>query len=110
MNEQTVQEGKTFAFVAYLTLLGTLVAFFMNQDRKNEFTSHHTRQGLGLGLMYLIFAYFIGGFDSWLITTSFWIFFLVLYFYGMLGALTGKLNTLPIIGEFFQKLFKSIGQ
>lgn len=110
MTDQTIQEGKTYAFVAYLTLLGTLVAFFMNQERKNEFTSYHTRQALGLGLLYLVFAYIIGGFDSWLITTSFWIFFLVLYLYGMAGALTGKLNTLPVIGDYFQKLFKSIGQ
>lgn len=110
MNKSTIEEGKTYAFVAYLTLIGTLVAFFMNKDRRNEFTSYHTRQALGLGLLYLVFAYFVGGFNSWLITTSYWIFFLVLYLYGMMGALTGKLNTLPVIGDLFQKLFKSIGQ
>ncbi|MDO1500656.1 hypothetical protein Q2T40_10985 [Winogradskyella maritima] len=110
MTENDISEGKTYAFVAYLTLIGTLVAFFMNQEKRNPFTSFHVRQALGLWLLYMILGYVVGGFDSWMLTMSFWIFFSVLFIYGIVGALQGKLNSVPLVGPFFQNLFKSIGQ
>ncbi|WP_375235749.1 hypothetical protein [Winogradskyella sp.] len=108
MNNQTVQEGKTYAIVAYLTIIGVLISYFMNQEEKNEFTFFHVRQSLGLWLVYFILGYIVGGFDSWMITYSFWIFFSVLFIYGIIGALTGKLHKLPLLGDLFQKAFKSI--
>ncbi|RKE95256.1 hypothetical protein [Ichthyenterobacterium magnum] len=110
MTEQTIQEGKTLALVSYITLIGTLIAFFMNRDSRNPFTAFHTRQALGLWLLQMALGYVVGGFDSWMLTYSFWIFFIVLFLYGVLGALSGKLNSVPILGPFFQKLFASIGQ
>lgn len=110
MTENEIQKGKTLAFVSYITLIGTLIAFFMNQETKNPFVAFHIRQSLGLWLLEMVLGYFVGGFDSWMITNSFWIFFGVLFIYGMLGALTGKLNSVPILGDFFQKLFASIGK
>ena len=108
MTENTIQEGKTLAIVSYITLLGTLVAFFLNKDKGNPFTAFHTRQALGLWLMQMILGYVISGFDSWMITYSFWIFFVILFIYGIIGALTGKLNEVPLVGPFFQKIFASI--
>ncbi|MFD1061760.1 hypothetical protein ACFQ1Q_00780 [Winogradskyella litorisediminis] len=108
MNNQTTQEGKNYAIVAYITIIGVLIAYFMTQDNKNSFTTFHIRQSLGLWLIYFILGYIVGGFDSWIITYSFWIFFLVLFAYGIIGAATGKLNKLPLIGNVFQNVFKSI--
>lgn len=108
MDQQTIEKGKQFAFVSYLTLIGTLIAFFMNKDKPNPFTSFHIRQALGLWLLQMATGYLIGGFNNWNITAAYWVFFIVLFAYGILGALTGRLNIVPIIGDFFQKLFKSI--
>ncbi|WP_296313225.1 hypothetical protein [Winogradskyella sp. UBA3174] len=110
MDKTTIEEGKTMAIVAYITFIGTLIAFFMNKDKRNSFTSFHIRQGLGIWLLYLALGYIIGVFDSWMITYSFWIFFSALFIYGVLGAASGKENKIPLLGDFFQKLFKSIGQ
>ncbi|WMI67225.1 hypothetical protein [Mangrovimonas sp. YM274] len=110
MTEQTIKEGKGLAIVSYLTLIGTLIAFIINNDKKNPFTSFHIRQALGLWLLEMLIGYFIGGFDSWMITLSFWAFFMILFFYGILGAVTGKLYSVPVLGPFFQKLFASIGK
>ena len=110
MKDQTINEGKTYAFVSYLTLIGTLIAFFMNQEKRNAFTSFHVRQALGLWLLYMIMGYMVSGFDSLLLSTCFWIFFAVLFLYGIIGAVSGKLNSVPILGDFFQKIFKNIGQ
>lgn len=110
MNQQTIDEGRTMAIVSYLTLIGTLIAFFMNKDKKNPFTAFHTRQALGLWLTYMIFAYLVSGFDSWNITLAFWIFFGILFFYGIFNAFIGKAQPIPLLGDFFQRIFASLGQ
>ena len=110
MNQNTIENGKTLALIAYLTLFGTLVAFFMNQDKKNAFTSFHIRQALGLGLLYISIAFVVSSFNSMNISIAFWIFFSVLYLYGVFGAITGKMNLIPLLGHFFQNVFKNIGQ
>ena len=110
MDQETISDGKTLGLVAYLTLFGTLIAFFMNQDKKNPFTTFHVRQGLGLGLLYIMIAFVISSFDSMNISIAFWIFFSVLYLYGIFGAIIGKMNKVPLLGDIFQNLFKSIGQ
>lgn len=110
MDQNTIDEGKTLGLVAYLTLFGTLIAFFMNQDKRNPFTSFHIRQALGLGLLYIMIAFVISSLDSMMISMSFWIFFSVLYLYGLFGAITGKMNRIPLLGDVFQSLFKNIGQ
>lgn len=108
MNKKIIEEGKTLALVAYLTIIGVLIAYFMNQEKHNAFTAFHVRQSLGLWLLYFILGYIVSGFDNWTLTYSFWIFFLALFLYGIFGAITGKLNTLPLVGNWFQKLFKSL--
>lgn len=110
MNQNTIDEGKTLGVVAYLTLFGTLIAFFMNQDKKNPFTSFHTRQALGLGLMYMLIAFVVSSFDSMNISMAFWIFFSILYLFGLFGAITGKMNKIPLLGDVFQNVFRNIGQ
>ena len=110
MNDNTIEEGKTFALIAYLTLIGTLIAFFMNQEKRNEFTSFHVRQALGLGLLYIAIGYIVSSLDSMMVSMSFWIFVSVLFLYGIFGAITGKANKIPILGDLFQKIFNSLGQ
>ncbi|MEZ4856016.1 MAG: hypothetical protein R2812_06025 [Gelidibacter sp.] len=110
MNEQTIQEGKTLAVVSYLTLIGTLIAFFMNNEKRNSFTAFHTRQALGLWILEMIFGFVTSGFDSWSITFSFWLFFGILFFYGIFNAFIGKAQSIPLLGDFFQKIFASIGK
>ena len=48
--------GKTIAIVAYLTMLGALIAITMNAEPKYEFARFHTRQAFGLHLGFLGFA------------------------------------------------------
>ena len=110
MQDNAAEQGKTLAVVAYITLIGTLIAFFMNRDNRNPFVSFHVRQALGLWLSQMILGYFIGAFDSWMISVSFWIFIFVLIGYGISGAVSGKYTEVPLLGSFFQKLFATIGQ
>ena len=37
MDEHTINSGKTTAITAYITIVGTLIAIFMNLDDKNPY-------------------------------------------------------------------------
>jgi len=110
MNEQTIEEGKSNAIISYLTIIGTIIAFYLNQDKKNEYSSFHIRQALGLWLTFFALGYIIGGFDSWLITLTWYIFFGVIFIFGFMTAITGRTQPTPIVGPLYQKLFASLGK
>ena len=86
-----------------------IIAIFMNQDEsKSEFASFHIRQALGVFLTFFLLGYPIGYFDSWMITSSFWVFVFILWIYGFLGALSGEKRIVPLVGEFYQNMFKNL--
>lgn len=99
---------KTMAFISYIYLIGLLIAYLNNNQKKSEYVSFHIRQSLGLWLSFFLLGYLVGSFDSWMITISFWVGFAVLIFYGTYTALSGKTIPIPLVGKFYQKYFKSI--
>lgn len=45
----TIIKGKQTAIISYLTLVGSVIAIFMNQDEnRSNFASFHIRQALGI--------------------------------------------------------------
>ncbi len=84
MQNNTKNNG--LAIVAYITLIGTLIAFFLNREERNPLVSFHVRQALGLWLLQMLLGYFISAFDSWMISIPFWVFFIALFLYGVIGA------------------------
>lgn len=106
--EHSAQEGKPAAIVAYLTILGTIIAYFMNNDSKNHFASFHIRQALGIHITFYLLGLLVSAFDSWLISGAFYTFIVVLWGYGMVSAIQGEYNTVPILGDKFQKWFNTI--
>lgn len=110
MTEQDIEEGKGLAIISYLTIIGTIIAFFMNNEKKNAFAAFHTRQALGLWLTYFIVAWAVSGFDNWFATLGFWLFFGILFIYGFINAVAGRPQEVPVLGSLFQKWFASIGR
>jgi uncharacterized membrane protein len=101
-------EGKNIAIISYLTIIGAIIAIFMNLEKKNTFAAFHIRQALGIFISFFLIGYFIGYFDSWMISSAFYIFYFILWVYGFLGVLQGQQNLIPLLGEQFQKIFKNI--
>ncbi len=101
-------EGKTAGIVAYLTIFGVIIAYFINFDDKKEFAFFHIRQSLGLWLLFFLTSAFIGYFNSWMITGAFYMSFIILWFYGFLGALSGKTTLVPLVGDKIQEILKKI--
>jgi uncharacterized membrane protein len=103
-----MKSEKTLAFVSYLYLIGLLIAYLNNSQQKNPVVNFHIRQSLGLWLSFFLLGYFVGNFDSWMITLSFWGCFLVLIFYGIATAHNGKTIPVPLVGKLYQNIFKNI--
>lgn len=106
--DNTVEQGKTIAIVSYLTIFGTIIAMVMNSEKKNEFASFHIRQALGTILLFFALGYPVGYFDSWMVSSAFYLFFFILWIYGFIGAVQGQKNVVPIVGPLFQKIFKGL--
>ena len=106
--ETDVQQGKSAAIVAYLTIIGTIIAYFMNKDPKTGFASFHIRQALGIHITFYLLGLIISWFDSWLISSAFYIFIVILWGYGFIAAIQGERNLVPVLGIQFQKWFSTI--
>jgi len=108
MENQTVNEGKTIAIISYITFIGTIIAFIMNNEKKNSFALFHIRQMVGLIFLQIISALvsnFMSGTLGWII----WIFTFVLWILGLIGAVQGEEKKVPLLGDQFQEWFKGIG-
>lgn len=110
MTNQDIEEGKGLSIIAYLAIIGIIVAYYMNNDKKNQFTSFHIRQSLGLWLMFHILGFVASSFDNWSVSSGFYLFFGVLFIYGLIGAVSGKAQEVPIVGAFFQRIFSNLGR
>jgi uncharacterized membrane protein len=108
MSNSTIDTGKNIAIISYLTIIGAIIAIFMNLEKKNTFAAFHIRQALGIFVSFFLIGYFIGYFDSWMISSAFYIFYFILWIYGFLGVLQGEMKLIPLLGAQFQKIFKNI--
>lgn len=105
---ETTSQGKTTAIVAYLTIIGTIIAYFMNLDPKDRFASFHIRQAFGIHITFYLLGALMGLFDNGLIVGAFYVCFFVLWVYGLIAAIKGEENEIPVLGPLFQKWFSTI--
>ncbi len=103
-----IEKGKNMAIASHLTILGCMIAIFMNIEPKNRFAGFYIRQTFGLHLMFYIFGYFVSNMDSLFATVPFYLCFIVLWFYSFIGALQGDVRAIPIVGVYFQKWFEKL--
>jgi uncharacterized membrane protein len=105
----TVNEGKTIAIIAYITIIGLIIAFVMNNDKKNTFASYHIKQSLGLALTGLALG-MIGMVPilGWII--NFFGLFVLLYMWimGLINAINGQEKAVPILGNKYLEWFKNL--
>jgi uncharacterized membrane protein len=106
--ENSVEEGKTAAITSYVLIVGVLIAMSMNSESKNSFASFHIRQALGISLTFISLGLIISNFDSLMISAPMWISVSILWSYGIFSAINGTTKPIPLLGNYFQKWFKSI--
>ncbi|UGU18393.1 hypothetical protein LS482_15615 [Sinomicrobium kalidii] len=100
-----IKQGKTAAVVSYITIIGTLIAISMNAEPGNDFARFHIRQAFGLWLSFFALGFIIGYANSFYATIGLYVFFIILLLYGFTGALSGKKQAVPLLGNYFQQWF-----
>jgi uncharacterized membrane protein len=107
MENYTVKEGKTAAIISYITIFGTIIAFFMNNSKKNSFTSFHIRQMIGIFLLSMINKYIVYDFLGQTAGFVAFILIVVLWVIGFIGAIKGEEKLVPYVGQQFQNWFQN---
>jgi uncharacterized membrane protein len=108
MDNKDIQ-GKDIALIGYLTIIGLVIAFVMNNDKKHEFAKFHIRQSLGIFLSAIALSFIaiipILGWLVWIVGI-----FVLLYMWikGLLNAINGKEEVVPILGEKYAEIFKNL--
>ena len=60
-----------------------------------------------LNLTFISIGLLISNFSNIQIYVSFWLFISVLWVFGILSAIKGEIKPIPLVGNLYQKLFKS---
>ncbi|WP_338792912.1 hypothetical protein [Bernardetia sp. MNP-M8] len=101
---------KSNGIIAYITIIGWVIAFVQNQEQKSEYVNFHIRQMLGIGVAGIALSVVnIIPLLGWLISILGIIPLVIFWVMGLMGAINGEHKPVPIIGEHFQEWFKSVG-
>lgn len=109
MQNQSVEDGKLIAIVSYITVIGTIIAFIMNQNKHNYFASFHIRQAIGIFIVGLLVNFIsrYSNFDGLNMILGIGVF--ILWIIGLIGAIRGEEKLVPLLGQQFQEWFRNIG-
>ncbi len=104
-----MEDGKNFAIISYLTAIGLIIAFVLNNEKRNDFTTFHIRQSLGIFLAMFIFGMFSYlPFIGWIISVLGLVLLVILWIAGVMNAVNGHKKPVPILGEYFNSIFSGI--
>ena len=104
-----MEDGKNIAIIAYLTIIGLVIALIMNGDKKNSFASYHIRQSLGLMLTaFAVSVVSIIPFIGWLVGIAASLALLYMWIMGLMNAINGHEKPLPLLGDKYLEWFKNV--
>lgn len=108
-NTSAMSEGKTIAIIAYLTIIGLIIAFVMNTEKKNAFAKYHIIQSLGLALTGLALG-MIGLIPifGWIVNLIGIFILLFMWIMGLVNAINEKETPVPLLGEHYRNWFKNL--
>ena len=100
----SANEDKTAAILAYITVIGFIIAIVLNGQKKTKLGGFHLRQALGIFLTALagglILAITVVG---TVLIPVLWIGTLVFVIMGLISAAKGENKPVPLLGEKYQK-------
>jgi hypothetical protein len=120
------EDGKTVAIIAYLTLIGFIIAVIQHGSNKTKLGAYHLRQVVGfivtgislvvlLLLVTLITSIFGMGSGvtfyitfTTIITFAVWIVLLISLILSLINAVNGKEEPAPVFGKLYEKWFSNL--
>ncbi len=104
-----VNDGKNIAIIAYLTIIGLIIAFVLNNEKRNDFATYHIRQSLGIFLtLFVIGIVNYIPYIGWIISSIGALLCIILWIIGIINAANGNKKPVPILGEQYNSLFSGI--
>lgn len=97
--KRVADDGKTVALIAYLTLIGFIIAIVMHGSNKTSLGSFHLAQMMGLMLTGLVCA--IIPILGWICSIG----VLVMWIMGLISAINGEEKPVFLLGNLYQKWF-----
>ncbi|WP_425639177.1 DUF4870 domain-containing protein [Algoriphagus yeomjeoni] len=105
----TNPEGKTEAILAYITVIGLIIAFVMNNEKKYPFAKYHIKQSLGLVVLGLILVLIsLIPIIGWIVYLLGLVLMVYMWVMGLIHAVNGRMESIPILGSRFEELFKNL--
>ncbi|WP_397446279.1 DUF4870 domain-containing protein [Polaribacter sp. R77954] len=108
MENTSVKDGKTIAIISHLWVVGLVIAFIMNMNKKNYFASFYIRQMIGLNILQFLNGAIIHRYFGQKIGWVLGIVLFVLWIISLIGAIQGEEKEVPVVGEHFQNWFRGI--
>lgn len=104
------ETGKTTAIIAYITVIGLIIAFVQNSEKKSAFAAYHIRQSLGLMLSGFVLGFInIIPILGWIISILGVLVLVIFWIVGLMNAINGRAAPVPVLGERYNKWFAGIG-
>ncbi|MFC4095973.1 DUF4870 domain-containing protein [Euzebyella saccharophila] len=103
------EEAKRIAIISYITIIGLVIAFVMNNEKQLDFAKYHIRQSLGLcvtgfGLGIIGLIPILG----WIINLLGIFVLLYMWIMALMNALNGRTKPAPFLGSKFNEWFKGL--
>lgn len=103
------EQDNTIAIISYLTLIGLVIAFVMNNEKKQPFARYHIRQSLGLNITGFVLGFVnVIPILGWIVSIIGMFILLYMNIIGIINAVNRKEKPLPILGKQYEEWFKSV--
>lgn len=104
-----VEKNNSMAIISYLTIIGLLIAFVMNNEKKEAFARYHIRQSLGLNVAALALSIInVIPILGWVVSIAGYFILLYMWIVGFINAINGREKPVPLLGKQFEDWFKSV--
>jgi hypothetical protein len=124
-NQSLSDDGKTIATIAYLSLIGFIIAVIQHSSNKTKLGAYHLRQvvgfmltGVGLAIcLYILLLPMFGmgyrsaakygvfiGYFSYIV----WIGLLICLIVSLINAINGREKPAPLFGKLYEKWFDNL--
>jgi len=100
---------KTLSVIAYITIIGWIIAFVLNNNNRSEIASFHIRQFLGIFLTGIALSLVnIIPILGQIVFIVGWIFLIILWIMGLISAVNGEMKEVPVVGKYYQEWFRGV--
>jgi len=106
-HEQPVNSNSQMTIVAYITIIGLIIAIVDNKDKKDDMVSYHIRQSAGLaGMAIALFVISLIPFLGWVIYIVGIFVLLYMWIMGLVNAAKPEKKPVPLLGHKFEEWLK----